>query len=160
MPNSRSIPEGYWANARRQLIFFFAHSGMYSAEDLAQEVLARVLRREDYDFADYEEFLRVCYGFAKNVLRSARREQARRAAIGLEESHLKVDFEGERLNPAEMAILYDQAVTIGETQLRQEDWRLIQASASDEKQGPPLQNRDRVRLHRARKRLRRLLGWD
>lgn len=160
MPNCRSIPEGDWAEARRKLIFFFAHSRMHNAEDLAQEVLALVWRREDYNFGSDEEFLRVCYGFARNVLRAARREEARRASTRLEESHLKMESGSEQLNPAEISILYDQAVFIGETRLRQDDWRLIQAIASDDKPGKPLENKKRVRLHRARKRLRRLLGWE
>ena len=42
------------------------------AEDLAQETLVSICAREDYSFAKEEDFLCVCYGFARRIFRAVR----------------------------------------------------------------------------------------
>src|SRR5437660_6335643 len=85
MANSRSVPPALWAHSREALIYFFAnHHGMPEAEDLAHETLAELWRREDYIFNSAEDFMKVCYGFANNILLTAKRRRPRHAAVPLQ----------------------------------------------------------------------------
>ena len=85
--NCRAIPETAWEHARRMLVFYFSrrHQGM-DAEDLAQETLARLWSRDDYGFDREEDFLRVCYGFARLILQKGYREARKHAAEALNTS--------------------------------------------------------------------------
>jgi hypothetical protein len=165
MPNSRSIPEYLWALARQRLVFFFAHRGMRNAEDLAHDTLAVVLRRDDYEFDKEEEFLKVCYGFANLVLKQARRQEIRCQHSELDEREIVPQFDAASLNPAETMVLLNEVICAGTTKLSERDWRIIKSNAAPDTQAaspnldPAAANRTRVQLHRARKRLSRLIGW-
>src|SRR5437879_3933453 len=81
MANCRDIPPALWAQAREALIRYFAsRAGAADAEELAHETLVAVLQREDYEFKGPEDFLKVCYGFARNVHMASRRKLARNTA--------------------------------------------------------------------------------
>ena len=79
MPNSRTIPGHLWEHAQRALVFYFAHHGAVNAEDLAQDTLAEVWRRSDYEFRKDADFLRVCYAFARLILKADWRRERQRA---------------------------------------------------------------------------------
>ena len=65
MPNCRSIPTEKWVHAHKALVHFFTRKGVSNPEDMAQETLMTLWSREDYQFEKEDDFLKVCYGFAK-----------------------------------------------------------------------------------------------
>src|SRR5579871_5642966 len=83
MPNCRAIPEESWHRAFKALALFFRHHGCLDAEDLAQQTLLTVCRRDDLQFEKPEDFLKIVWGFARRVLMEARR-RGRRSPIALD----------------------------------------------------------------------------
>ena len=165
MPNSRSIPDALWAQARRRLVFYFAHRGFANAEDLAHDTLAELLRREDYQFQQDEDFLKICYGFASRVLKAASRLKGMRATEEVDESRNATTRNSFGLNRAEMAVFLNEVIVAAQTELSPSDWQIVQEYATGDtderksKMSPQAANRIRVRLHRARRKLGRITGW-
>src|SRR5579864_726204 len=88
MANCRSISPEAWAHARESLVFYFSRRHARSdAEDLAQETLLAVWNREDYEFEKEEDFLKVCYGFARRILLEGYRDAHRHAGSEMDPSH-------------------------------------------------------------------------
>ena len=159
MPNCRSIPHQTWVQAHKALIFFFSRRGASNPEDLAQDTLTAVLSREDYEFEKEEDFLRVCYGFAKNILREGYRASRKYAA---EESTVSVEprvrgIQG--LEGNEARVFLEEVCRRGDAELQEEEWAAIQAAIDRDSQDQPVEGKERVRLHRARKKLAKLTGW-
>jgi hypothetical protein len=164
MANCRDIPPEMWAHALDALTRYFSQrKPKEDPEDLAQWTLLRVLRRQDYVFGDPEDFLRVCYGFARHVLQEDRRDHT-----VLEGDADKMHLQSEDGNlagmrGAELELFLDQVVTAGRNSLSAPDWKLIWDRAvlgSPEDMPPKEANRLRVQLHRARKKLAILTGWS
>ena len=160
MPNSRSIPPEAWAHAREALIrYFAARHGRSDAEDLAQEVLYRLLKREDFEFEDPAHFLRVCKGFARHVAQEQFRFNSR-----------FTDFEDEPVAPGhtksgkrdiESRILLEQVCRQGEQGLKSTEWSAILNAMSREfhdSTATAATSKERVFLHRVRAKLRAMLG--
>src|ERR1039458_5061855 len=83
--NSRLVPPDIWEHARQALVFYFLRRhGLSNAEDLAQETLTTILKRDDYEFEDEKDFLKVCYGFAGKISQAGRRKIARHAGDQLD----------------------------------------------------------------------------
>lgn len=164
MINCRSVSPKAWEHARQALVFYFTRRhGLSSAEDLAQETLATVLSREDYQFEKEEDFLRVCYGFAGHMLQTARREVAKSSCNSID-SVLKAGCaEMHGLKDAELNVYLNEILRLGKDQLREADWQLIQQSiVLDGNRGAgsdPTSDSARVKLHRARRKLAQLAGW-
>ena len=163
MVNSRSILPELWAQAWDALVTYFSRRyGREDAQDLAQETLAAVLQRDDYLFRDPEDFLRVCHGFARNVLKAAIRSRA--ATEPWDDSAPLPERDTVRSSPDE-ALFLDEVLRTGKRRLEAEEWRLIREAAAAQMRNEPYDfeqkdaNRMRVRLHRARKRLARFTGW-
>jgi len=165
MPNCRSVAPETWAHARECLVFYFSRRHTRSdAEDLAQETLLAVWNREDYEFEKEEDFLRICYGFARRILLEGYRETQRHAAAELEASHPAPPggFGGQRATESRM--LLKEVCAIGQSKLRDKEWDLIMMSAESDRRTMADElklgdaNNVRVRLHRARKRLAKLTG--
>jgi RNA polymerase sigma factor (sigma-70 family) len=165
MPNSHSISPETWAHARQCLIFYFSRRHARSdAEDLAQETLLALWNREDYEFAKDEDFLKVCYGFARRILLEGYRETQRHAATALDPSHPAPQREPGSQRATESSMLLAEVCAVGQSQLTDKEWNLITMAAernrttiADElKLGGA--NNVRVRLHRARKKLAKLTG--
>jgi hypothetical protein len=165
MPTSRSIPESLWEEARRRLIFYFAHRGFANAEDLAHDTLAELVRREDYAFEKEEQFLIICHAFARRILQNAFRQKGKHAFAGLDEIQPTPQHNAFGLTEPEMNVFLDQVIEIAKAQLTEDEWRLIRergmsdAGRGESKAGPTEGNRERVQLHRARRKLRRLINW-
>jgi DNA-directed RNA polymerase specialized sigma24 family protein len=165
MPNSRTIPGHLWEHAQRALVFYFAHHGAVNAEDLAQDTLAEVWRRSDYEFRKDADFLRVCYAFARLILKADWRRERQRADA--EMAHCREGAparSGLGLNQLELAAYLQQVMATGQSELSARDWDAIEGSLTDGPPGaapgnPDQANRGRVQLHRARKKLSRLIGW-
>lgn len=167
MPNCRSIPPAVWEHAHDALVFYFSRRhGISNAEDLAQDTLAAVLTREDFEFEKEEQFLRVCYGFASRISRSGYRLARKHAAGVLDDPNFRQRASSRlALNPAEMAVLLDEVLRIAKSQLTEREWNLIQQTAGDQEAISELPNAAgvnnvRVRLHRARRKLAKLTGWS
>jgi hypothetical protein len=167
MPNCRSIPPAVWGQAHDALVFYFSRRhGIANAEDLAQETLAAVLTREDFEFGKEEDFLRVCYGFASRISQAGYRQVQKHVAAALDPDFHKPVSRRFCLNPAEMAILLDEVLRAGESQLSEKEWALIKESISTDpaavanRQNPGDANNARVRLYRARRKLAKLTGWS
>ncbi len=164
MFNCRSVSPKTWEFARQALVFYFTRRhGLVGAEDLAHETLAAILKREDYQFEQEEDFLKVCYGFASHILQSARREDFRGADSSLECSLASPAVHTGGLNDTELNIYLDEVLRLGQDQLRETDWQLIQQAivldgGRVEELDPAGANSARVKLHRARKKLATLAG--
>jgi DNA-directed RNA polymerase specialized sigma24 family protein len=159
MLNCRSIPPEKWVHARKALIFFFSRRGASNPEDLAQETLMTVWSREDYQFENEDDFLKVCYGFAKNILLEGYRLSRKHAA---DHSVLPVESRArgiQGLEGNEARVFLEEVCRRADTELQEEDWAAIQAAVDRDSQHQPVEGKERVRLHRARKKLAKLTGW-
>jgi len=167
MANSRSISPEAWAHARESLIFYFSRRhARADAEDLAQETLLAVWNREDYQFDKEEDFLRVCYGFARHISKEGYREAYRQAAASVDDSIPAPLHESSSARAMEARILLEKVCEIGRSKLRAKDWQIIEQAADSDRatMADDLNmgdaNNVRVRLHRARKKLAKLTGHD
>jgi DNA-directed RNA polymerase specialized sigma24 family protein len=167
MPNCRSISPQAWEHAREALVFYFSRRhGVADAEDLAQDTLAALWSRADFEFEKEEDFLRVCYGFAGRVLQSGYRRTRKHTASALNPAIPDPPRTAFGLNSTEMGLLLDQVIQIGEKNLREKDWEVIQTAASvdgprtDLRGSSDTGNVFRVRLSRARRKLVELTGWE
>jgi DNA-directed RNA polymerase specialized sigma24 family protein len=167
MPNCRSIPPAVWDHVREALVFYFSRRhGVTNAEDLAHETIKAVLTREDYFFASEDEFLRVCYGFAARISQSGYRVAGKRASDVSTTEFVAPQGHRVWLNQPEMAILLEEVIRAGESQLSSADWQLIQSAADVDRATIAKDlnigdaNNVRVRLFRARNKLAKLTGWN
>jgi DNA-directed RNA polymerase specialized sigma24 family protein len=167
MANSRSISPETWAHARESLVFYFSRRHARSdAEDLAQETLLTIWNREDYEFDKEEDFLKVCYGFARLISKEGYRKSQRHAAAALDSSLPAVPDERNSPKAIESRLLLEKVCAIGESQLRGEEWEMIRQSVDHDREGMAQEfkmgdaNNMRVRLHRVRRKLAKLTGLD
>lgn len=160
MLNCRSIPPEKWDHARKALVYFFSRRGSLNPEDMAQETLAAVLAREDYQFEKEEDFLKVCYGFARKVLLEGYRVSRKHAAeeLGLSVESPVQGIQG--LKGSEVNVFLKEVCRRADAELQEEEWEAIQAAVDRDRQDQPAKGKQRVRLHRARKKLAKLIGWD
>lgn len=156
-----------WAHARECLIFYFCRRHARSeAEDLAQETLLALWNREDYEFEKEEDFLKICYGFARNILHEGYREAERHASAPLDASVPAAPHEWSGQRATESRMLLAEVCDIGQSRLRESDWKIIQQGATSDRAsiaeefGMGDANNVRVRLHRARKKLAKLAGLE
>ena len=146
------------------MFYFSRRERVGNAEDLAQETLLAFWRREDFQFDKEEDFLRVCYGFANLILQHDYRRQKRRTEP-ISPEQAAGHSAARRFEPAELRILLDEILRIGRSELREEDWKLIETAVSTNPSQMPeavdsrAANRIRVRLSRARSHLMRVTGW-
>jgi DNA-directed RNA polymerase specialized sigma24 family protein len=159
MLSCRSIPAEMWVHAHKALVQFFTHKDVLNPEDLAQETLMTLWSRNDYLFDKEEDFLKVCYGFAKNILRDGYRVSRKYAAEELDlsvESHVQ-GIQG--LEGSEVSVFLEEVCRRANTELQQEERAAIQAAIDREREDHPVEGKQRVRLYRARKKLAKLTGW-
>jgi DNA-directed RNA polymerase specialized sigma24 family protein len=159
MPNSRSIPPDTWVHAHKALVHFFTRKGVSNPEDMAQETLMTLWSREDYQFEKEDDFLKVCYGFAKNILREGYRVNRKHAA---EELDLSVESPSQGiqgLEGSEVSVFLEEVCRRANAELQQEEWAAIQAAIDREREEHPVEGKQRVRLYRARRKLAKLTGW-
>jgi len=167
MANCRSISPEAWAHARESLVFYFSRRHARSdAEDLAQETLLTIWNREDYEFDKEEDFLKVCYGFARLISKQGYRESQRHAAAPLEPSLPAPAHERNGPQAIEARLLLEKVCAIGESQLRDGEWEMVRQSLDRDRAGMAREfkigdaNNMRVRLHRIRRKLAKLTGLD
>jgi hypothetical protein len=165
MLNCRSISPEVWEHARQALIMYFSRRHRFAnAEDLAQETLAVIWSRDDFEFNKEDEFLRVCYGFASRISLAGYRAEQKHDAEELDPTspHPGCDF---GLRCVEARLMLDEVVRVAQAKLRDRDWQLIRQTATGEldtnsrKTDSVEANRSRVNLFRARKKLKELTGW-
>jgi DNA-directed RNA polymerase specialized sigma24 family protein len=162
--NCRSIPQDTWEHVRQCLIFYFSRRHALSeAEDLAQETLLAVWKRMDYEFEKEEDFLRVCYAFARRILLERYRRLQKHALVD-SNTDLSAKAGVDCLTATDMGIFLDEVLRIGKSELSEKDWKLIESavnsvSAQDSDATTTAGGNARVYLHRARKKLARLTGW-
>ena len=166
MLNCRSIPPEAWARARESLVFYFSRRhGLSNAEDLAQQTLATIWSRVDYEFEKEDDFPRVCLGFARRISQEGFRE-AQRHSVGEPDHELSSPRHHAGGQAAtESRILLEEVCRIGEAQLRDREWQLILQAANCD--GTPAAaelhlsdaNKFRVYLFRARRKLQQATGW-
>lgn len=159
MPNCRSIPTAKWVHVHKALIYFFTGKGVSNPEDMAQETLMTVWSREDYQFENEDDFLKVCYGFARNILREGYRADRKHAA---EELDLSVESRVQRIQGLagnEVSVFLEEVWRRADAELDEEERAAIQAAIDRDSQDHPVDSKGRVRLYRARKKLAKLTGW-
>jgi hypothetical protein len=123
-----------------------------------------VWNREDYQFEREEDFLKVCYGFARHISQQGYRETERHAGEPLDPALATAQHEWSSQRAIESRMLLAQVCEVGRSQLREKDWQIIQQGADSDratmaeelKMGDA--NNVRVRLHRARRKLAKLTG--
>jgi len=149
MPNCRSIPDEKWVHAHKALMLFFSRKGVVNPEDMAQETLMRIWSREDYQFEKEEDFLKVCYGFARKVLLDA-------YPVNREHGAEYPDLVGSRvqalqgLKGNEVSVFLEEVCRRAAAELHEEEWAMIQAAIDRDRQDQPVDGKQRVRLYRAR----------
>lgn len=162
MPNSRSISPETWAKARQRLVFYFSRRHVRSdAEDLAQETLLTIWRREDYEFEKEEDFLKICYGFADYVSKqNYRKARQQGTAISLEVDApiAAPQHHAGSQRATESGILLTETIKVGKTRLEENEWKTIMQAALALDGRKPANGNVRVRRHRVRKKLAALLG--
>jgi DNA-directed RNA polymerase specialized sigma24 family protein len=150
------------------LVLYFENRRFTSSEadDLAQEALAELFRREDYEFAKPEDFLKVCYAFARNVSLAAWRKAAKISDDPIDPDLSAPTGEVQGLKDSELSVFLDEVLRLAKENLSKSDWQSIQSAVDavtgpglDGAAGTPSTNRKRVKLHRARKLLAKLVGW-
>ena len=155
MLTCRDIPAEDWEKARERLVYYFSRGhGADNARDLAQETLAAVLQRDDYQFETREDFLPVCLGFARRISLSGFRKAIRYSGGPVDD-----DLPGHPSESAEAVqrgILLAQVLKKARAELREEEYDLILESPAGS--DPQQSNRQRVTRHRALKKLARALG--
>jgi DNA-directed RNA polymerase specialized sigma24 family protein len=133
---------------------------------LAQETLLSIWDREDYEFENEEDFLKVCYGFARLKSKEGYRDNKRHDDETVDDSLAAPKHGWGSQRATESRMLLAQVWKIGQSKLREQDWKLIQqASDSDYPKMNDGMNvgsagNARVRLHRARRRLAKLVGFE
>ncbi len=152
MVTCRSISPATWEQARKALVFYFQRRvGFARAEDLAHDTLAAFWLREDFQFQEEGDFLRVCYGFAENILKAALRKDKSHLQDELQESSTR-ESNAFGLNSVEMRICLDKLLEAAQDGLLQKDWELIENYVTLNLSGDgrsQSSNRYRVALHRA-----------
>ena len=160
MLTSRSISPELWVYARRCLVYYFTHRhGASNAEDLAQETLLAVWGREDYPFEKEEDFLKVCYGFARNIRQQGIRVQQKHEAGELTSEVECPSPKVKGMQHQEVQIFLDEVRERAEAELLADELALIVEAMKRDGHDPPLSTRFRVKLHRARKKLEKITGW-
>lgn len=172
MASFRNITAAQWERAREVLVFYFArrHS-MEQAEDLAQETLTAVWGRQDYEFSKEEDFLRVCLGFARRVSLAGHRLSKEGRSVTLEQEPASPFNDSDGSRATEQRILLAEVKTLAEAHLTKKEWDIVQQAAglhstSGDKESEASKmhasdpNRFRVYLHRARKKLALITGWQ
>lgn len=144
---------------------YFAHRHQApNAEDLAHETMLAVLSRDDYHFEKQEDFLRVCYAFARNTAKASKRREDKHAASDLEEVQIGIP-RNHAGKATENEIFLREVIGVGETRLEPKEWEAIRRAAEPERAnlhnelGFENANAFRVFLHRARKKLAALTGY-
>lgn len=167
MINCRAIPKAAWEQARKALVFYFSHRhGIEEAEDLAQDTLAAVWAREDFVFPEEKDFLMICYGFAKRILLAGYRNRKKHESTDADLDSISQHHISNTMSQIELQVLLNEVYEIGSTRLKPAEWRLIEMAATSDRSemAADLQmgdaNNVRVHLHRARKKLAKLVGFS
>ncbi len=158
MAGSRSIPHERWIEARQRLIAYFSRRGLANAEDLAQETLFAIWQR-DYPCESTEDFPKICYGFARNIMKEALREAGRGIEEFSEESPPPHMEHRKHFSDAETLLFLKEIQHAAASKLTPDEWAAIQEAMSRSKDAPPMPGRLRVQLYRARQKLARIAGW-
>jgi len=160
MLTSRSIPTELWVHARNCLVFYFSRRhGIANPEDLAQETLIAVWSRDDYEIEKEEDFLKVCYGFARNILHEGYRESKNHVSCELDPMMESSAPGMKGLEGTELAVFLSEVCSRAEAELLREEWALIEAAVGRDADEGPASGKIRVKLHRARKKLAKITGW-
>jgi hypothetical protein len=126
---------------------------------MAQETLMTVWSREDYQFENEDDFLKVCYGFARNILRDGYRVDRKHAAEELDLSVKSPVQSIQGLEGSEVSVFLEEVCRRADAELQEEERAAIQAAIDRDSQDHPVESKRRVRLYRARKKLAKLTGW-
>lgn len=144
--------------------YFSARGEARDAEDLIQRTFAKMLERDDYEFAQIEDFRPVCYGFASKILQSHRREKAKLPEPlpdGVADTQER--FDSARAN--ENRLFLQQVQQLAKEELTEAEWALVMKGARAILDKVPYDfppeeaTKLRVRLHRLRKMLVEIIGW-
>ena len=161
MFNSRNIPNELWAQARQRLIFFFSRRlGIQNADDPAQDTLLAIWAREDYEFAQPEDFFKVCFGFARNILKEKYRENLKSSGeIEIDPEIEKAFSDVKGLKGPEASAFLGEVKRCAEDVLAPKDQQLLDNAIKGNEDDRPNPVNIRVRLHRIRKKLDEKTGW-
>lgn len=159
MLNCRSIPTELWIQARMLLVSYFSRRGMANAEDLAHDTLTAVWSRENFEFEKEEDFLKICYGFARNIYLDGCRKVRNYSSYELDNVMESPVHRVNGLEGNEITIFLEEVHKRAEVELAANEWALIAEAVTSDSTARHGLGSDRMRLHRARKKLAKLTGW-
>ncbi len=165
MPTCRSVSNDAWVQARSALLIYFSRGRRQfsNAEDLVQDTLTVLLERDDYEFGKDDDFLKVCYGFARKVAQKARRQNHFQMNGAVDWNQYPAETPGKKPSRVELRILLDEVLQLIQGHIRPEDLELLISSTEDDAQTLANEhnlksaNSARVRLHRIRHRISKRL---
>lgn len=118
-----------------------------------------VWQREDFRFEKEEDFLRVCYGFARHILQQGYRDGQKHVADELPPDIERPAPKVQGLQRQELQVFLDQIRTLAEADLLDDELALIVEVMKRDGHDPPLSSKLRVKLYRVRKKLEKITGW-
>jgi DNA-directed RNA polymerase specialized sigma24 family protein len=148
------------------LKFYFSRRyGAHNAEDLAQDTMLAVLTRDDFQFDKEQDFLRVCYAFAKRTGKARLRGERKHAAIDI--ADVAPVLSAGPPNAIENGIFLREVLEAGAQCLNARQLDAVVKAAEAEadrgdlhtKFGFPDANSFRVFLHRTRRKLAEKVGY-
>jgi DNA-directed RNA polymerase specialized sigma24 family protein len=158
MIRCQEIQPEMWSKAGKRLVFYFGQRLHEDAEDLAQQTLLEVWRR-NMELVDPDDFLKLCYGFARNVDKAAGREKHKHVAEALDPAMPEQVNNVGGMREEELSLFIEEVQQTAESNLKKDEWELIQEAMKDEDPDIPRSGRLRVKLLRARRKLKKLTGW-
>jgi DNA-directed RNA polymerase specialized sigma24 family protein len=136
-------------------VFYFKHkTHPGEAEDLAHDTIETFLRT-DFQFRSKKDFLKVCYGFAHNILLAHYRKQGRRRTVELDWDVAAEETNVLGLTQVEMDTLLRQTYEAAE-KLSDRDREILEIGLEDGEESKG--NTFRVAFHRMGRRLKKIIN--
>lgn len=116
--------------------------------------------RSDYQFEKEEDFLKVCYGFARKVHSTRLREEQRHLVNELYPEMEATIQPVKGLLGTEVSVFLREVTHRANIDLHAEEIALLNAAVNRDVKDRPPEAKARIRLHRARRKLAELTGWS
>jgi DNA-directed RNA polymerase specialized sigma24 family protein len=155
----RDLSASSWQDARKPLIFYFGQrTGYQNAEDLTQQTFTAIWSRNP-EIQNAEDFLKLCYGFARNIVLAGLRDQRKHRAELVDPATPGPRRRVAGLLEAELDVFMHELETNALVSLKPDERAMIEAIMKDEMPDLSLSGRLRVKLLRLRRKFAKKTGW-